>query len=38
MKLEFEPDIKKGLKEFNKVKKDFLKYEQQTRDAFGGFI
>jgi hypothetical protein len=38
MKKEFKPNLKKGLKEFPKVAKDFKKYEQQTRDAFGGFI
>ena len=36
--MKFKANIKKGLKEFPKVAKDFKKYEQQTIDAFGGFI
>jgi hypothetical protein len=27
----FKPNIKKGLKEFPKVQKDFFKYEQYTK-------
>lgn len=31
--MKFKANIKKGLKEFPKVEKDFRKYEQQTRKA-----
>ena len=37
--IKFKPNVKKGLREFPKVRKDFLRYEQYTRKHLNkGFL